>query len=307
MLLGMILAFSASIFWTFSPIFFAAAGRSIGSYRVNVTRLIMAGLILGLIGVIYLPFAPGGNPLEISRQASLYLVLSGFFGLVIGDMFYLKALTMIGPRRTTQLITLAPIIPVIIGWIVLDERLSWNLLLGIALIIGGIAFIVFHEQVPNQAATAEPGFFSAKGFLIALVGIVFHSLGAIMARWAFIEAPHLDPIAATIIRVVSSALIIMLVALVRNDLTGAVRSLRTPGTLSRLAGGVLAGPVIGMIFYVSAFKFAPAGVVSTLSGFSPVLILPVIAIRYRVNIKTAVIVGAAVTVLGASIMGFGGG
>ena len=305
MLYGMILSLCASIFWTFSPVFFAAAGRKIGPYRVNVNRLIMAGLMLCAIGLVYAPFAPGGHPFVIPWRGGLYLALSGLLGLVVGDMFYLKALIMIGPRRTTQFITLAPILPVMVAWIVLGERLSWNILLGIVMIIGGIAYIVFHEQTPLGEVTAEPGSFSTKGFFIALIAIVFHSMGAIMARWAFVEAPQIDPVIATVVRVASSAVIMALVALFRNDLFGSIRSLRTPGALSRLTGGVLAGPVIGMIFYVSAFKFAYAGVVSTLSGFSPVLILPIIAIRYRVKIRIETIIGAVVTVAGASIMGFG--
>jgi drug/metabolite transporter (DMT)-like permease len=305
MLLGMSLAVSASIFWTFSPVFFAAAGRKIGPFRVNVNRLIMAGLMLCIIGLAYAPFASGGHPYSIPWRGGLYLVLSGLFGLVIGDMFYLEALTLIGPRRTTQFITLAPIIPVIVAWIILGERLSWNILLGIGIVIGGIAYIVFHEQAPLGEVSAEPGRFSTKGFFIALIAIAFHSMGAIMARWAFVEAPHLDPVIATVVRVASAAVIMVFVALARNDLAGSIRSLHTPGALSRLTGGVLTGPVIGMIFYVSAFKYAYAGVVSTLSSFSPVLILPLIAIRYRVKIRIETIIGAVVTVVGASIMGFG--
>jgi drug/metabolite transporter (DMT)-like permease len=47
-------------------------------------------------------------------------------------------------------------------------------------------------------------------------------------------------------------------------------------------------------------------VVTTLSSLTPILILPIIAIRYRVKIKIEAIIGAAVTVAGASIIGFGG-
>ena len=98
----------------------------------------------------------------------------------------------------------------------------------------------------------------------------------------------------------------VLFAFFRSDLISALKDFRTSGVPSRLTGGVLAGPVIGMIFYIAAFKYAYAGVVTTLSGLTPVLILPVIAIRYRVKIKIEAIIGAAVTVTGALIMGLGG-
>jgi drug/metabolite transporter (DMT)-like permease len=306
MLYGMILAFSASIFWTFSPVFFAAAGRKIGPYKVNLLRLVMAALLFCVIGFVYNLFSGGAFLLPVPWRASLYLVLSGLFGLVIGDMFYLQALITLGPRRTTQFLTLAPIVPVVVAWVVLGEKLSWNILLGIGLIIGGIAYIVFHEQSLIQEKTAEPGKFTTKGFILTIVGVLFHSSGAVMARWAFIEAPDCDPIAATAVRVVSSGIIMLLFAIFRNNVLGAIKDLGTPGVPSRLTGGVLAGPVIGMVFYIAAFKYAYAGVVTTLSGLSPVLILPIVAIRYRVKIRIEAIIGAAVTVAGASIMGLGG-
>ncbi|MBN2037853.1 MAG: DMT family transporter, partial [Chitinispirillaceae bacterium] len=189
MLLGMALAFGASIFWTISPVCFAAAGRKIGAYNVNVLRLAMAGLMLGAIGIVYALCAGGFDLFAVPFKGFLYLVLSGLFGLVVGDMFYLRSLTLLGPRRTTQFITLAPILPVIFAWIILGEALSWNLLLGIALIVGGIAYIVFHDYGPVPAASAEPGTFSVQGLIIALISVLFHSMGAVMARWAFIEAP----------------------------------------------------------------------------------------------------------------------
>lgn len=301
--LGMALAFGASVFWAFSPVFFAAAGRRTGAYNLNVLRLGMAGLMISAIAAVYAIVAGGTAVFILPQRCALFLVLSGLSGLVIGDMFYLKALTILGPRRTTQFITLAPILPVIFAWIILDERLSWNILLGIALIVGGIAYIVFHEQTVVAGTTAEPGHFSSRGFLIALIGVVFHSMGAVFARWAFIDAPWIDPVAATSVRVVSSGVIMVAYALVRNNFLKSLKCLGIPGVASRLTGGVLSGPVIGMFFYVGAFKYAAAGIVATLSGFSPVLILPVIALRYRVRIRKEAIIGAVVTIVGASIMG----
>ena len=156
--LGLTLAFSSSLFWTFSPLFFSAAGRRIGSYYVNILRLTIAAFLLGVIAAIYA--ASKGNPglLLIPWKGILWLTLSGASGLVIGDAFYLKALTMIGPRRMTQLFTLGPLFSTAIAWMLLDERLTWLVVAGIAILSlflfpqVGWAFLTF--RVIQGAATA---------------------------------------------------------------------------------------------------------------------------------------------------------
>jgi drug/metabolite transporter (DMT)-like permease len=302
--LGMSLAFCASVFWTVTPIFFAAAGRRIGAYNVNVLRLILAAVFMVAIVSVYALFRGGASIFIMPWKGYLWFTLSGLFGLVIGDIFYLLALTSLGPRRTTQFVTLAPVIPVIIAWIFLGERLSWQLCTGIALILAGIGYITNHESNPgNHEESAEPGKFSFKGFLIAAIGSVFHGTGAVMARQAFVAAPDVDPIVATSVRVVSAAIINCLIALCCGILFKSIKSIKSPGVMSRIVFAVLSGPVIGMFFYVSAFKYSYAGVVTTLSSLSPIMILPIIAFRYRVRIRKEAIIGTLIAIAGVAVMG----
>ena len=302
--LGMALALCASFFWTLTPIFFAAAGRRIGAYNLNVLRLILAALFMAAILAVYAMFRGGFGMFIMPWKGYVWFVLSGLLGLVIGDIFYLLALTKLGPRRTTQVLTLAPVVPVVIAWIFLGERLSWPVCSGIALILAGIGYITTHESNPlNRKESAEPGRFSFKGFFIAVVGSVFHGTGAVMARQAFAAAPDVDPIVATSVRVISAAVIMCLIALCRGDLSAVINTIKTPGVTSRITLAVLSGPVIGMFFYVSAFKYAYAGVVTTLSSLSPILILPVIALRYRVRIRKEAIIGTVIALTGVAMMG----
>ncbi|MBN2188962.1 MAG: DMT family transporter, partial [Chitinispirillaceae bacterium] len=291
--LGVFLALSASIFWTATPIFLASAGRRIGAYHVNILRLVMSGTTLALIAGVYLFCKGNGAAFRIPAPAFMWLTLSGFAGLVLGDTLYIYALATLGPRRTTLTITLAPIVPVVIAWVFIGEKLGWPVLAGIALIIGGIAYTAAYENGPEEEAeNHEPGIFSIKGMAVAVAGTFFHGSGAVLARQAFLSAPEIDPVTATAVRVVSSAVIMGIVAVCTGHLFKAARRLQSPPVLLRITLGTFSGPVIGMIFYISAFKYTAAGIVTTLSGLSPVLILPVIALRYRVPIRRKAIAGA---------------
>jgi drug/metabolite transporter (DMT)-like permease len=298
---GLVLALSASVFWTVTPIFLASAGRRIGPYHVNILRLGMSGAALAFIAGGYL-ICKGSCVASIPASGFLWLTLSGFAGLVLGDTLYISALTTLGPRRTTQMITLAPIVPVVIAWIFIGERLAWPVLAGIALIIGGITYTAAYEDAPEaEAKNAEPGRFSIRGFAIAVGGTFFHGLGAVMARQAFLSAPEIDPVLATAVRVASSAVILCIFAVCTGHFFKAVRQLQSPPVLLRVTMGTLSGPVIGMIFYISAFKYTPAGIVTTLSGLSPILILPVIAFRYRVKIRREALIGTSIAIAGVAI------
>jgi drug/metabolite transporter (DMT)-like permease len=201
------------------------------------------------------------------------------------------------------MITLAPIVPVVIALIFIGERLAWPVLAGIAMIIGGITYTAAYEGDPQTgAASTEPGRFSVKGFVIAIIGTLFHGSGAVMARQAFLSAPEIDPILATAVRVVSSAIILCVFAACTGGLFRAMRQLQSPPVLLRVTMGALSGPVIGMFFYISAFKYAPAGIVATLSGLSPILILPIISIRYRVKIRREAFIGTILAVAGVTVM-----
>lgn len=299
----MVLALSASVFWTLTPVFLAAAGRRIGAYHVNILRLVMAGTALVFIASCYLMSKGCLAAAQVPARAFLWLTLSGVTGLILGDSFYINALTTLGPRRTTLVITLAPIVPVVIAWIFIGEKLALPVLAGIVMIIGGIIYTASYEGEPGaRVASAEPGRFSVKGMALAVCGTFFHGFGAVMARQAFLSAPEIDPIVATAVRVASSAVILSVFAVCTGQLFKAVRQLQSPPVLTRVALGTLFGPVIGMIFYVSAFKYTAAGIATTLSGLSPILILPVIAFRYRVKIRKKAIVGTIFAVVGVAVM-----
>jgi drug/metabolite transporter (DMT)-like permease len=303
---GLVLALSASVFWTVTPIFLASAGRRIGAYHVNILRLGIAGTAIVLIAGGYLIGKGSCAAASVPASGFLWLSLSGIAGLVVGDMLYIRALTMLGPRRTTQMLTLAPIVPVVIAWIFIGERLGWPVLAGIAMIIGGITYTAAYEVDPASGGATgepgrEPGRFSLKGFSIAVGGTLFHGSGAVMARQAFLSAPGIDPVLATAVRVVSSAIVMCFFAVCTGGFFTAVKRLQSRPVLLRVSMAALSGPVIGMFFYVSAFKYTPAGIVTTLSGLSPILILPIIAFRYRVKIRRGALIGTLFAIAGVAI------
>jgi drug/metabolite transporter (DMT)-like permease len=57
-----------------------------------------------------------------------------------------------------------------------------------------------------------------------------------------------------------------------------------------------------MIRYVSALKFAQAGVVSTLSSISPLILLPIVYLRYKSRIGWDVVAACVLAIAGVALI-----
>ena len=62
----------------------------------------------------------------------------GFFGTVLGFLWYYEGIQVIGPSRTAVFINFVPVSGVLLGWLLLDESINLSLLTGAALVIGGV-------------------------------------------------------------------------------------------------------------------------------------------------------------------------
>lgn len=368
-LAGVLLALIATVLWSLSPLFFAAAGRRIGPEAVNLLRLLLAtaGFFLLLLPyAVFIALLPGRSlpgAFSLSLPECSWLVLSGFLGLYLGDAFYLRALVSLGPHRTSQFLTLAPVASVALAWTLLDEALSARILFGIALVLGAVLGLVLAERHsdgkrPTRGAAPEAvgggavgpplkvggaagsprevggaaglapkggarsggtggpprgggtasalGRFSTAGALAGLAAALCQGLGAVTARQAFLlrEAgtAALDPVLAAGVRVVSAAALLWAMALLRGRTRGLLPLLEDRALRQRLVLGTLAGPLLGMLAYIGAFAFAPAGIVSTLTAMTPLLVIPLSAWRYGLRPGPFALLATGVAVFGVGLI-----
>jgi drug/metabolite transporter (DMT)-like permease len=296
---GALLAIFASCCWTLAPFFFSSAVRSIGPYYSNFWRLIMASTALWIIVAIMLLFSPHAFK-GVSFTSIGWMALSGIMGLSIGDFFYFKALTFCGPRRTLQILTAVPIVSALGAWLFLRETLSWYAIAGISLTVGAILAINWFDKKENKSK--EPGSFSYLGIGLAVIGTICQGAGAVLMRQAYMSAHELNTIVATAIRISSAGIAVVMFALVSGKIRGSVHAIPSRHAFSRLMSGTFLGPLLGMLFYVASLKFAPAGIASTMSSLSPVLIVPITAWRYKTSVNWAAMVSMGIAIFGAVLI-----
>ncbi len=288
-----------AVFWAVSPLCFASVGRRIGSYQTLLIRSLLAAVLLGAMFPLYAAIGRVDLHLPTWTQTG-WLVLSSLAGMVVGDALYYEALVLLGPRRSTQVMSLAPVAAILLGWGFLNEHLTWQALTGIALVIGATSYAITARS--GTDGSREPGRFCTSGVLVAAAGAACVGAGAAAGRQAFLGGPPLDGVLATVIRVGSCAMMLWVIPLVRGGGLTLLAHLRDASLRRRVAIGVASGPVGGMLCYLFALKNLEGGIVSTLTAMSPLFILPMIALRYRMAIGLNIALATGLAGVGVAMI-----
>jgi len=297
---------AVAFLWALTSVFFAEAGRLIGSFRVNVIRLLIAVSIYAV-----LLYVTEGRllPDDLNSRQVFWLALSGLVGLVIGDSCGFKALVMIGPRLTTLMYSSAPIMAVVIAWLFLGERLGPWSLLGIALTVLGISWVVMERRgkviaMPSGANNSHPDAGSlTKGVLLGLGAAAGQAVGLVMAKHAMVNAGGtVEPLPASFIRMTSAMFAIWLLAGLRGRLPSVLAAVRQRRPLSLCAAGAVVGPFLGVWMSLVAVKYIATGVAATLNAMTPVAIIPLVILYYKEKVSLRASLGAVVAVAGVAVL-----
>jgi drug/metabolite transporter (DMT)-like permease len=176
------------------------------------------------------------------------------------------------------------------------------------LILGGVLWTVWKPAVD---AGAIPGSTAAgarwRGAADGIGAALCQGFSSVMAREAFLGDAALSPLYATTVRVGAGAIAIILIARARGGLFSGWKSVRAPKVLPRIVLGTFSGPIFGMTCYIAAMKFQPAGVVTTITFMTPLLVMPLGAWRYGTRPSGRMLAGGLAALAGVILLGWNPG
>jgi drug/metabolite transporter (DMT)-like permease len=291
---GEFAALGTAVCWAAGSNFFAAAGQRMGSIVLNRLRITVAALLLCTA-----LFVLRGSPWPMwatSWQVGL-LALSGLVGFVFGDTYYFRSLVILGPGRAALVTSTAPIFTVLFAWPLLGERPGPLVLLGMALTLGGIAWVIWESEHPTQA--------HVEGSM--LMGIVAGGLAAVGQAGGYVLSKlalrsTLDPLSATVIRIVAAAVGIWLLAAAQRDVRRSLGALRDGRGSAFMVGGAFFGPFMGVTLSLTALKFIEAGVAASITAIYPVLTLLLSSRFHGERLTLRTLAGALVAVVGVVVL-----
>ncbi len=291
--IGEFAALFTAVCWMISSLFFEVASKQVGSLVVNLLKLCLALVFLGVYSLIVrgMPL-----PLDATPHAWLWLSLSGLAGFVMGDLMLFHAYTIIGARISMLIMATAPLITAVIGWLIMGETLAPLAIAGMFLTVGGIALVVL-ERNPEQNHFKLS--YAPRGLLFAFGGAAGQAIGLVLSKYGM---GAYNPVSATQIRQIAGLGGLLLVGIALKNLGRVKPALTQRRTLQPLLVGSVFGPSLGVSLSLFAVQHTSAAVASTLMATVPVLIIPPAIFLFKEKVRLTEGLGALAAVAGVVLL-----
>ena len=139
-------AFAGSVALVFSAFFAAYANVLVKARAAKLDPAIIAAgqMFFGVIPLLLIGITVEGNPLSFhwTKTAIICLFYLAIVGSVIAFLLYYWLVINMDVTKTMLIALVTPVVAVLLGMIVLNEKLGWRTLAGGLMIMAGIALIV---------------------------------------------------------------------------------------------------------------------------------------------------------------------
>lgn len=304
---GEVISLIVAVSWTATAIFAEYASQRLGTLALNLIRMglsmiLLAGLLLFSTGV---PF-----PKYADYQTWFWLVLSGLVGYVFGDFCLFNSYLIFGSRYGQLLMTLAPPIAGITGWLFLGEALSWRSWIAMLVTLLGIAITIMSKQSGSRMPVLK---LPLKGILFGVGAGVGQGVGLVLSK---IGLSHYSaalpssvpevytvimPFAGTFIRAIAGFVGFFVILLINKELGNVAAAFHDRKGMTFATLTTIFGPFIGVSLSLMAVQYTKAGIASTLMALTPVLIILPYSILKKQKISIRELIGAFVTVAGVGL------
>ena len=303
--LGEAISLVVAVSWTVTALFAEVGSKRLGSLQLNVIRMVLSFTMLG--GTLWF-FTGSFFPLFADSSTWFWLSLSGFVGYLLGDYCLFNSYVLIGSRFGQLFMTLAPPTAAISGWLILGEQMSLNALLGMIITLTGISLSVLNKGTSRSVSLKLP----LKGVLYGIGAGVGQGVGLVLSKVgmncyeAVIPAHEttvmeLLPFASTFMRAATGMVGFLLVMIIQKKTYTLWHSMKDIKGMGAAMGATITGPFIGVSLSLMAVQYTEAGVASTLMALTPILILWPSHFFFKQQVTVKEIVGACISVIGASL------
>ncbi len=278
--------------WSCSALAFSAATLRVGPIRLNVTRLIMAAVLLFVTVVL------AGIDVHLSSSQLRNLVISGIVGLVIGDTYLFKSYENIGARMGMLIMSVAPAISAFLAYLLLGEVLGWIGVVGMAVTLFGIAIVVLERREVMKGTHKT----RMLGIVFGFIAAAGQGVALVLAKMAFNEGP-VNGFVASLIRIASAVIVIFPLARLAGEYNNSIEVYtKDKRALWLTFVGAFLGPFLGITLSLVSVTYTTVGIAATLMATVPILMLPIIKYVMKENVSWPAIVGAVVAVGGVAIL-----
>ncbi len=211
---------------------------------------------------------------------------------MLADLFYLRALQLIGAGLTGLTGSLYSPFVVFLSFFYLGERLNTWQIMGMALVIIGVIVISYRKK----SLTIEHP--PIKGFVFAALGVFFTALGIVIIKPVTTEIPFFWIIT---IRTLGGIATMILFNLVLRKSLNPLAIMNSTGKYWLIAGALL-GQYLSTMVWVGGYKYTSASVASILNETASIFILILGWLILKEQLTKQKIIGAIISISGVLLV-----
>ncbi len=251
------LAIGANLTYSTASMIFAIYAKKFSSMWINQIKVSCA-FVAFLIAMVTADQLVMVSPLEVG-----YLILSGFAGLCLGDIFLFRAFTTLGPARSLVLYSFQPLMLGLYGYFFLGQFFTVNQTLAVICMM----ICIFIFMLERNKTT---GSWDLRSFVWAFLGITLDAIGVMLTRQGYELNPGLETFQVNVIRCMGALAGFLLISpksyyFVARD----VLALRKR-EISLLVGAAICGCFLSLTLYLAALKYAHVGTLTAIAITGPV-------------------------------------
>ena len=262
---GELVALLSAFLWAMASVLLTMGAKRIHVVPLNLIRCVVSTAFFWAL----LPFYGGWGALAaIPPSAWIWLAVSVLSLLVVGDSLYFRSMDLAGVSWAMPASSINPLWVVLLASVFVGEPLTWALLLGALLVIGGVV-LVSRSIRPTQSTDQVDPRARRTGLVLALLVSALWAIGQVSLKPA---TAGMHSVVANSVRQPMGMLMLLGLTLVQ----GQWRQLRT---LDRRSWAIiilasLVGTGVGSLLFILAIQTAGAGRTAVLTSTAPLLAIP---------------------------------
>jgi drug/metabolite transporter (DMT)-like permease len=260
-----------------------ALGPGIDAEAAALVTTVIAGVICAVLSVA------AGDLSGLDWADTWPFLLTGLFAPGISQIFFTRAVGLIGASRTAVFVGISPVLSAAIAVTILDEPLHIALVVGTLLVVAGGTLLVRER--------ARPAGFASLGIALSLAAALLFAIRDNLVRWAARGSDVPGFIAASA-SLASASLVMLILVASRPEARERVRRASRPFLLSGLLYGISYGCLYSAFDRGRVTVVAP--LVATESLFA--VLISMLVLRRSERVGARLIVAASLVVAGGVLI-----
>jgi drug/metabolite transporter (DMT)-like permease len=156
---GVVAVITASLMWAIGTVYARRRLVGVDPFGASAVETLVAGPLM--FGVYFL--LERGEPIVWNGQAWLAVLYLAVMGSVVGFTAFVFITAHMTSSKVGTYAYVNPVVAVLLGWVVLDERVTWRLVLGGVTILAGLLLVYLArvrerppDRVPVEAVSSPP-------------------------------------------------------------------------------------------------------------------------------------------------------